>query len=1169
MLNIQDYNTGMIYTEVKNCIDCSKCIHECPVLKSNVSVPEDGGYKVCVDEKECILCGRCIDTCSHDVRHYKDDFDAFLTDLQNGKKFTMLVAPAFHLIYPDEYLRIMGYLKSLGVVNFYPVSFGADIAVWGYLKYIESCDVEGLISQPCPSVVNYVEKHLPQLVPNLIPVQSPMMCTAIYLKKYKKIQEDLVFLSPCVAKKLEIESKRGLGLVQHNITFKSLINHIKSKNIDISTYPQAKEEIDYGLGSVLPSPGGLMENIKYYTRPQSAIVQVEGETKAYKYLREYAARQSSEHIPILVDILNCSKGCCYGTGVENRNDSLGDKTAHAIFNMQKNKQVRELRPEERIEILNVKFKNLKLQDFICEYDTNAACVTTPVPEEEIEQILTQRLLKLSDIDQHVDCAACGYLTCRQMAEAIALGINRHDNCVYYVKNSLADTLEKLRHTEKMTRERLQSMLDSSPLLCAVLDENAQVLEVNKAANKLFGPSGVELYKNRFFDICPPNQPCGTPTRKKVLSLIEPMLKYGSLHLEWMHQTPEGEPIPCEVFLKRISLSDKTVAFAYVRDLRKQKQMMDELEAAINQAKAVELVEESNRAKTRFLARMSHEIRTPITAMLGISEIQLQNPSLPPLIEESFSKIFSSANLLLGIVNDILDLSKIEAGKMGLLQSEYDLASIINDVAQLHLATLENDKIKFRLKIDENLPAYLIGDALRIEQILNNLLSNAFKYTERGEVKLSISCKKKKKDTIIVLTISDTGMGMTPEQVSEIYNEYTRFHDDENRHISGAGLGMPIVYSLASLMNAKLKIKSKPGKGTTVSIEIPQKVVGDSVLGAATARSLQNFQECIVVKKRTFTPTPMPYGKVLVVDDVEANLYVICGLLAFYDLKVETCVDGFEALKKIEKGNVYDVVFMYHMMPGINGTDTMRKMREIGYTHPVIALTANALIGESEKFIKSGFDAFISKPINTKHLNSALVKYIRDKQPAHVIKEAEKTKQNNDIHDFQSNAEVQIKLRSDFAREHKNTATVIREALDNNDISTALHTTHNLKSLAGIINEKDLSRASEHMEQLLKAGEKPTHEQLSMLEHRLKIVLDKISSAILYQHPSGGISDMEKIREVFGRLLPLLESRNSDSQNLIPELKEIPETAVLIRQIENFALKEAAKTLLVLKDVMEI
>jgi PAS domain S-box-containing protein len=390
-------------------------------------------------------------------------------------------------------------------------------------------------------------------------------------------------------------------------------------------------------------------------------------------------------------------------------------------------------------------------------------------------------------------------------------------------------------------------------------------------------------------------------------------------------------------------------------------------------------EMTNRAKSAFLANMSHEIRTPMNAILGITEILMQSETLPTAIEEGLTRIHSSCNMLLGIINDILDFSKIEAGKLDIQPAEYDVASLINDSTQLNMMRIGDKNIEFELQIDENIPAKLIGDGLRIKQILSNLLSNAFKYTETGKVILSANSEENANGTTLILSVRDTGYGMTKKQVEKLFEEYTRFNQNSGRTIEGAGLGLSITRYLVHLMKGEIHVDSKPGAGSQFTVRMPHGAVDSAVLGKEVAENLQQFR--MNTKKRLqIIREPMPYGKVLIVDDVEANLYVAEGLMKPYKLQIESVASGHAAIDKIKAGKEYDIVFMDHMMPGINGMETTKRLRDSGYSAPIVALTANAVSGQADIFLQNGFDAFISKPIDVHQLHSIIHKYVRDKYP---------------------------------------------------------------------------------------------------------------------------------------------------------------------------------------------
>ena len=488
-------------------------------------------------------------------------------------------------------------------------------------------------------------------------------------------------------------------------------------------------------------------------------------------------------------------------------------------------------------------------------------------------------------------------------------------------------------------------------------------------------------------------------------------------------------------------------------------------AMLAETRRTEIAEESNKAKSDFLARVSHEIRTPMNAILGITEIQLQDEKHPPITKEAFERIYNSGDLLLGIINDILDLSKIEAGKLVLSPGQYDTASLIHDTAQLNILRYETKPIEFVLEVKEDLPLLLIGDELRIKQILNNLLSNAFKYTEQGTVKLTVCAE----ENTLVFKVSDTGQGMSPDQLEKLGTEYSRFNMEANRETEGTGLGMNITRNLVHLMNGSLSVESTFGVGSTFTVRLPQERVDAAVIGKEMADNLMKLNLDNTVKMRAFQINReyMPYGRVLVVDDVETNLYVARGLLAPYGLSVETAMSGFEAIDKIKAGLTYDIIFMDHVMPRMDGIEATKIIRESGYAKPVVALTANAIAGQAAIFMENGFDDFISKPIDTRQLNMVLNKLVRDKYPADVVEAARKQKDRLYSGSEQTEA-VDPDLAEIFVRDAKK-AVAIMEPLyaasfsKDDDLSTFIIHIHAMKSALANINETSLSAEAAALE----------------------------------------------------------------------------------------------------------
>jgi len=404
--------------------------------------------------------------------------------------------------------------------------------------------------------------------------------------------------------------------------------------------------------------------------------------------------------------------------------------------------------------------------------------------------------------------------------------------------------------------------------------------------------------------------------------------------------------------------------------------MREVEEAKEAERKLQTAEESNKAKSSFLATMSHEIRTPMNAIIGISEIGLEQ-DYPTEALDSLSRIHNSGKMLLGIINDILDLSKVESGKLELLPLKYDTASLINDTVRLNAMRIGHKPLELVVKVSETLPSSLIGDEIRIKQILNNMLSNAIKYTDKGSVTFEIDSEAVGNGIMLIFTISDTGQGMTDEQLSALYDEYSMFNRETNRKTEGTGLGMSITKNLVEMMSGKMEANSEPGRGSDFKVYLLQQAADGEVLGKERAESLQNFKFTSAMQRAKIRREYMPYGKVLIVDDVDANVFVAKGLMKPYGLTIETAESGYEVLDKIRSGNSYDIIFMDQMMPGMDGVETTGYLRDMGYTRPIVALTAHAIVGQREIFLENGFDDFISKPIDTRQLDAVLKKYITD------------------------------------------------------------------------------------------------------------------------------------------------------------------------------------------------
>ena len=390
-------------------------------------------------------------------------------------------------------------------------------------------------------------------------------------------------------------------------------------------------------------------------------------------------------------------------------------------------------------------------------------------------------------------------------------------------------------------------------------------------------------------------------------------------------------------------------------------------------KSKDEAEKANRAKSDFLANMSHEIRTPMNAIIGMSQIILDNNDISESVATQVNEIKIAGTNLLGIINDILDMSKIEAGRIELIKDDYELPILIHEISSVISARLIQSNISFVLDVDQTLPRFLIGDVGRIRQILMNVLGNAIKYTNEGSITLKVGWNHYEDAPDITFDVSDTGIGIKPEDIDMIFGKYNQADKKKNKKIQGTGLGLAISRNLAILMGGMITVDSEYGKGSTFHIVICQdNSKGYIPIGEKTAKELQSKTFVIPIKNEV-TITEKPDMKVLVVDDSKVNILVATGLLKRYKMHIDTALSGMEAIEMV-KENDYDIVFMDHMMPEMDGVETMLKIRELGVKYvdlPIVALTANAIRESRDALISQGFQDFLAKPINLRELDRVI------------------------------------------------------------------------------------------------------------------------------------------------------------------------------------------------------
>ncbi|MCL2188494.1 MAG: ATP-binding protein [Defluviitaleaceae bacterium] len=586
------------------------------------------------------------------------------------------------------------------------------------------------------------------------------------------------------------------------------------------------------------------------------------------------------------------------------------------------------------------------------------------------------------------------------------------------------------------------------------------------------------------------------------------------------------------------------------DLHKANQHINQLEQKLEALQAAcDAAEAANKAKTIFLANMSHEIRTPMNSILGFSELALDY-NIQAKAREYIHNIRESANWLLNIINDLLDISKIESGSVELESVPFNLSDLFFH-CQAGLIHRANDKGVSLICNAEKIPSkFMLGDSARLRQIFTNLLSNAVKFTASGSVSMLANLKGIENNrATFYFEVKDTGMGMTDEQMERIFEPFMQADNSISRKFGGTGLGLTITKNIVNVMGGDLIVTSKIGVGTTFSFSLTFDLIDEA---SAIAILTQND----IIEKPNFN------GEILVCEDNELNQIVICENLAKVGLTTIVANNGKEAVQIIEErikdgDKPFDLIFMDIYLPIMDGMEAAKYITKLGITTPIVALTASAIRKMPEEYTQSGMRSFVCKPFTTQELWTCLVKYLPVLSYSTIAKDQQSAEEQKMLKH----------LRLNFVKDNQNTFKTIEEALNSNDIKLAHRMAHTIKSNAGQIHETKLQETAAALEEKLEGGNNLLQKgMLTRFRLDLSHVLDKLAPLLdeANEDVFTLLDDPQEIQALLDKLEPLIANKNPDCEDMIPEIRTIPDSEILVKMIENFKFRQAAQELVNIK-----
>jgi len=814
------------------------------------------------------------------------------------------------------------------------------------------------------------------------------------MKKYNGINDKVAALSPCVAKANEFEST---GLANYNITFANLIDYLEENNIEL---PDEESNFDIGedsLGTLFPMPGGLRENIEFFLGHKHHIADAGG-IDLYEKLDSYAKTPEC-FLPDIYDVLNCPEGCNLGSA-----SSFGGNVLEIDKSMSNTRARVSLKPKREQYEAQYKIydETFDIVDFMRKYQP-ISIAFPQVSNRDIDNAF--KLLGKESIDkQNINCGACGSETCTDMARKIALNVNIPTNCIFKViddarlehEQNLIQyrqlvEMEKQHEADERMREVLEmNKLQLTKLNAVVKATKIGLWDVSVVNNDSVHPGNVFTWSDEFRHMLGFSNAEDFPnTFESWADRLHPDDQVMVLGAIANHLADKSGKTPYDVEYR---LLKKNGNYAYyrssgetVRDkkgnaLRIAGALMDITETKnilkdIEEQRAIAVA--ASEAKGAFLSNMSHEIRTPMNAIIGMTTIGMGSQDVDKK-NYAFNKIDAASKHLLGVINDILDMSKIEANKLELSPTLFNFEMMLQKVADIIEHKISERHQKFRISVDKDIPVFLIGDDQRLSQVITNLLSNSVKFTpEEGSIHLDSRLLSEddggypndNENCRISISVADTGIGITEEQKARLFDSFEQADIGTSRNYGGTGLGLSISKRIVELMDGDIWVDSVPGKGSTFAFSVSLKRGPEADDKSLSVNSNQS-DNLVDFSGHT----------ILLAEDIEVNREIVLALLDHLNLTIISAENGAVAVDMFSAAPYkYDIIFMDVQMPEMDGYEATRQIRKLDVpnasTIPIIAMTANVFREDIEKCLDAGMNGHVGKPINLSDILVLLQRYL--------------------------------------------------------------------------------------------------------------------------------------------------------------------------------------------------